>query len=352
MKLDAPTSATVVADATAPRITAIVSTYASERFLRGCLDDLVAQTVFPQMEVIVVDACSPQNERGIVEEYQRRYANIRYVRTAERIPLYAAWNLAIRMARGEYLTNANTDDRHAPHALERLARALDEHPGAGVAYASTAITEAENGTLGSAPVKGFFRARKFDRRRLFFDCLPGPQPMWRRSLHERFGFFDEAFRSGGDHEFWLRISAEVKFIHLPEVLGLFLDSPQSISHNTEINLARRNSRATVTGRRNGGRVRVNTVRCSTAWSAAALGAHGGGNGASKGISAASSETDHSCGRIPDGPSNPSPTVADRHLGAPLRTTWFPGGSDRTQTQPLTAQSCGFRSSSPGILCWR
>lgn len=235
MKHDSPTPDAVVPVAPAPRITAIVSTYASERFLRGCLDDLVAQTVFPQMEVIVVDACSPQNERSIAEEFQRRHPNIRYVRTAERIPLYAAWNQAIRMARGEYLTNANTDDRHARHALERLARALDEHPGAGVAYASTAITETENGTLGAAPVKGYFRARKFDRRRLFFDCLPGPQPMWRRSLHERFGFFDETFRSGGDHEFWLRISAEVKFIHLPEVLGLFLDSPQSISHHAEVN---------------------------------------------------------------------------------------------------------------------
>lgn len=217
-----------------PKVTAIVSTYASERFIRGCLDDLVAQTFFSQIEVIVIDACSPENERTTVEEFQRQHANIRYERTPERIPLYAAWNRAIRLARGEYLTNSNTDDRHAPHALERLARALDEHPEAGVAYASTAITEQENATLAAAPIKGHFKARKFDRRRLFRDCLPGPQPMWRRSLHERFGWFDESFCSGGDYEFWLRISGEVKFIDVPEVLGLFLDSPQSISHNAAV----------------------------------------------------------------------------------------------------------------------
>lgn len=234
MKRTSPTASLAAPKAATPRVTAIVSTYASERFLRGCLDDLVAQTIFAQTEVIVVDACSPQNERTIVEEFQCAHPNIRYERTAERIPLYAAWNHAIRLARGEYLTNANTDDRHAPHALERLARVLDEHPEAGVAYASTAITDMENGTLTTAPIKGTFKARKFDRRRLFFDCLPGPQPMWRRSLHERFGCFDESFRSGGDHEFWLRIAGEVKFIHVPEVLGLFLDSPQSISHNAEL----------------------------------------------------------------------------------------------------------------------
>jgi glycosyltransferase involved in cell wall biosynthesis len=213
-----------------PKVTAIVSTYSAERFMRGCFEDLVAQTIFPQIEVIVVDAASPQNERSIVEEFQRRHPNIRYLRTEQREPLYAAWNRAIRLARGEYLTNANTDDRHAPHALETLAQALDAHPEAGVAYASTAITAQENASLGSAPTKGRFKARQFDRHRLFHDCMPGPQPMWRRELHERFGLFDETFVSAGDYEFWLRISAETKFLHVPEVLGLFLQSPQSISN--------------------------------------------------------------------------------------------------------------------------
>ena len=220
-----------------PKITAIVSTYSAERFMRGCLEDLVGQTIFPQTEVIVVDAASPQNERSIVEQFQQRHSNIRYLRTDHREPLYAAWNRAIRLARGEYLTNANTDDRHAPHAFETLARALDAHPEAGVAYASMAITDQENGTLATAPTRGRFKARKFDRRRLFHDCMPGPQPMWRRELHDRFGFFDETFVTAGDYEFWLRISAETKFLHIPEVLGLFLQSPQSISNSdTERNL--------------------------------------------------------------------------------------------------------------------
>jgi glycosyltransferase involved in cell wall biosynthesis len=227
-----------------PKVTAIVSTYSAQRFMRGCLEDLVVQTIFPQIEVIVVDAASPQNEQSIVVEFQQQHSNIRYLRTDQREPLYAAWNRAIRLARGDYLTNANTDDRHAPHALETLARALDVHPEAGVAYASTAITDQENAMLGIAPTRGRFKARKFDRRRLFHDCMPGPQPMWRRELHDRFGFFDETFVTAGDYEFWLRISAETKFLHIPEVLGLFLQSPQSISNSD----AERNLRETEAAR--------------------------------------------------------------------------------------------------------
>jgi glycosyltransferase involved in cell wall biosynthesis len=209
-------------------VTAIVSTYKAERFMRGCLEDLEAQTIAHQMEILVVDSASPENERQIVGAFQRRHDNIVYVRTERRETLYAAWNRAVRLARAPYLTSANTDDRHAPDALEKLARALDRHPDAGVVYASSATTTVENGTLATGPIEGCFKAKKFNRRRLFWDCQPGPQPMWRRSLHDRFGLFDEKLVSAGDYEFWLRISGEVRFLHLPEVLGLFLKSPGSL----------------------------------------------------------------------------------------------------------------------------
>jgi glycosyltransferase involved in cell wall biosynthesis len=197
--------------------------------MRGCLEDLLGQTLADQLEIIVVDSASLQNERAIVEEFQRRHHRLVYLRTPQRETLYAAWNRAVGLAQGRYLTNANTDDRHAPEALATLARALDLHPQAGVAYASTATTRIPYGGFGETPLTGQFKARRFDRRRLFWDCLPGPQPMWRRELHDRFGLFDGSFLSAGDYEFWLRVSGEVRFIHLPQVLGLVYQSSETLS---------------------------------------------------------------------------------------------------------------------------
>ena len=72
-------------------VTAIVSTYASERFIRGAMDDLVAQTIFPRTEVIVIDSASPEAEAKIVGEYARRFPeNIFYHRTPRRESLYAS----------------------------------------------------------------------------------------------------------------------------------------------------------------------------------------------------------------------------------------------------------------------
>ena len=109
-----------------PILTAVVSTYNAERFIRGCLDDLLRQTIAERMEIIVVDAASPGNEQAVVAELQRRHDNIRYVRAATRETLYASWNRGIRMARGKYVTNANTDDRHRRDALGRLVQALED----------------------------------------------------------------------------------------------------------------------------------------------------------------------------------------------------------------------------------
>lgn len=216
---------------TEPLVTAIVSTYNAERFLRGCLEDLEAQTIADRLEILVIDSASPQNEGAIVAELQQRHDNIRYVRTAERETLYAAWNRAIGLARGKYLTSANTDDRHRQDALELLAGALEAHPEAALAYADTAVTLRGNETYATAGSTVFLRAPAFDRARLFEAAYVGPQPVWRRDLHERYGGFDGSFVAAADYEWWLRLAAAGEtFLHVPNVLGLYLAAPSSIEH--------------------------------------------------------------------------------------------------------------------------
>ena len=214
-----------------PVVSAIVSAYASARFLRHCLEDLEAQTIADRMEIIVIDSGSPDDEQAIVREFQGRFGNIVFLRT-ERETVYAAWNRGIRLARGHYLTNANTDDRHAPDAFERMVAVLDSRPEAGLVYANCAVTRTPNTSLREGPVVGHFHWPAFDPRLLFAVCYVGPQPMWRRSLHGQFGLFDPGYTSAGDYEFWLRICRKVQFVHIPEVLGLYLTHAASIEHAT------------------------------------------------------------------------------------------------------------------------
>ncbi len=205
------------------KVTAIVSVYKAERFLRACLEDLVQQTIFSDTEVIIIDACSPENEQAIALEFSAKYPNIQYVRTPVRETLYAAWNRGIRMAKGEYITNANADDRHAPNAFERLASELDARKDVALVYADCRVTSEENALFATAPIKRFLHWSDYDHISLLCRCEIGPQPMWRRSVHDDVGFFDESYTVAGDYDMWLRISERYSLYHVQEELGLYLE---------------------------------------------------------------------------------------------------------------------------------
>lgn len=214
-----------------PLVTAIVSTYAAERFIRGCMEDLLSQSLGEQLEILVIDSGSPQRESAIVEEYRRAHpGRITLIRT-EREPLYAAWNRAIPLARGRFLTNANTDDRHRADALERLAEALQKQPEVGLVYADQWISTRENETFSECTERGAKRRNwpDFTHHDLMLRCITGSQPMWRKELHHSLGGFNTEYRIAADYDMWLRIAAQFPLHHLPEVLGVVYESPTTIS---------------------------------------------------------------------------------------------------------------------------
>ncbi|UPU36483.1 glycosyltransferase [Geomonas paludis] len=215
-------------------VSAIVSTYNADRFLAGKLEDLEAQTIAPELEIIVIDSASPGNERAIVADFQARYDNIRYLRTEKRETVYQAWNRGIRMATGEFVTNANTDDRLRNDAYEVLVRALKERPECVLAYPDMRITKQENATFERHQPFGFRDWPEFDRLNLLELCCVGPFPLWRKSLHEDVGYFDERFRSAADYELWLRAALRHDFVHVPQFLGLYWLSEETVSRKGDL----------------------------------------------------------------------------------------------------------------------
>jgi glycosyltransferase involved in cell wall biosynthesis len=216
------------------KVSAIVSAFKSERFLRGCLDDLEAQTIADRLEIVIVDSGSPERERDIIAEYVERFDNIVSIRTPYTETVYGAWNRAILMSGGEYITNANTDDRHRVDALEVMARTLDKNPDAGLVYAGYKTTGVANETFEKNTSTAEFLPDDYSRIRLAGGyCFPGPQPMWRSSLHNEYGLFDAELKSAGDLEYWLRISEGTTFMRVPEILGLYLSHPESAEHRDE-----------------------------------------------------------------------------------------------------------------------
>ncbi|MEZ2279041.1 MAG: FkbM family methyltransferase [Microcoleus sp.] len=218
------------------QVSAIVSTYNSAKFIRGCLETLVNQTLYQkgELEIVVIDSASQQNEESIVKEFQAKYPNIIYERTSERETLYASWNRAIKMARGVYITNANTDERLRSDALEIMANYLDNQPEISLVYPDQLITNTPNDTWETTKADRRWNWPPFDYSELESRCIIGSQPMWRKSLHEKYGYFRPEFTSAGDYEFWLRIGKTEKLDRIPETLGLYYENPQGLEHSSSV----------------------------------------------------------------------------------------------------------------------
>ena len=171
-------------------VSAIVSTFNAENFMDGCLADLERQTIADRLEIIVVDSGSEQDEAGIVKRYQEKYNNIRYIRTEKRESVYQAWNRAVETARGKYLTSANTDDRHRPDAFEQMLAVLETKREIALVYADVIVTDKPCEGMHDCIAKGHLRWHDWNRQLLLEEgCFIGPQPMWRKAVHEFFGLF-------------------------------------------------------------------------------------------------------------------------------------------------------------------
>jgi len=108
-----------------PKVSIIMSVYNEEEFLCECIDGINAQT-YPDYEVIVIDDGSTDKTSDILYSWSTENDRVRII-TRKNEGLTSALNLAISLARGEYLARHDADDISAPNRLEEQVEFLDRH---------------------------------------------------------------------------------------------------------------------------------------------------------------------------------------------------------------------------------
>ena len=92
-----------------PLLSVIVPVYGTEKFLRKCLDSLLAET-YPNMEIIVVDDASPDGSALIIQEYVDQYPNVICVKNPENQGLFQARLRGYEASKGDYICSVDSDD--------------------------------------------------------------------------------------------------------------------------------------------------------------------------------------------------------------------------------------------------
>lgn len=208
-------------------ISALVSVYNSRKFIAGCLDDLIAQSLYQQdrLEVIVVNTDSPGKEDALIRQYVEHFPHFVYVHVPERETVYAAWNRGIVLSQASFLTSASTDDRHRPDALllagEMLERERLADPRVALAcYPSYLHTKPNQVWSDNLQYERLYTGKEDVEG--FADGEIGPNPVWWKGLHRAWGLFDATFQAAADHDFYSKkVQQEFRFKRYPEPLGLW-----------------------------------------------------------------------------------------------------------------------------------
>jgi glycosyltransferase involved in cell wall biosynthesis len=174
-----------------PSVSVIIPVYNGAKFLSEAVESIRRQNYHP-LEIIIVDDGSTDETAALVASLGE---DIRYVYQRNRGPA-AARNTGLAMARGDVIAFLDADDYWPPNKLKIQLARLNDNPKIEV-------------VLGRVQYTGLFTALE---RKIQFE---GPDNtlinvhlgsgIFRKSVFDKVGVFDETLRFYEDHDWFLRV---------------------------------------------------------------------------------------------------------------------------------------------------
>lgn len=188
-----------------PLLSVIIPNWNGKRFLEECIDSLKGQT-FQNFETILVDNGSIDDS---VEFAAKCYGDfIRIIRNSKNLGFTGGNNVGIQASKGEYIVLLNNDTWADPRWLEELARATRFDPPIGMWGSKVRSYYQRNRIEGAGELiywDGLCRARgQYEQDHGRYDAMeeilfpPGCGAMYRKSLFDGIGLFDEDFFAYAD----------------------------------------------------------------------------------------------------------------------------------------------------------
>lgn len=208
--------------------------YKAETFLQGLIDNILEQEDFENTQFIFLNPSSPDNSKSILLPYLEKYENFKLLDLDSDPGLYECWNICVKQSSADLITNWNPDDRRTKDSIKSLANALTIMEECDLIYGLTLITDIKNEKVEDCKSQYIFSAESFSVKSLFFNNSPHCMPIWRKSIHDRFGYFDNSYTSAGDGDMWLRAAiGGSKFFFLKKVIGSYYESDSTVSRNKD-----------------------------------------------------------------------------------------------------------------------
>ncbi|MEO7837113.1 MAG: glycosyltransferase [Acidimicrobiales bacterium] len=192
-------------------VSVIVPCYNYARFLRACIESVLAQEGV-ELSVLIIDDCSTDDSQAVGEALAAGDARLAYRRHEVNHRHIATYNEGFDWASGDYTILLSADDLLTPGALRRSAGLMDAHPEVGFVYGRTIfLREGKRTPAPRIEHKGWkiWKGAEWIEKRCeaTTNNISSPEVLLRTSLVKTLGGFRPELPHTADLEFWMQCAA-------------------------------------------------------------------------------------------------------------------------------------------------
>jgi glycosyltransferase involved in cell wall biosynthesis len=196
-----------------PFLTIITASFNSEKTIADTIKSILSQN-FTNYEYLVIDGGSSDNTLQIIKSFETQFTEkgINYQWISEQDSgIYDAWNKAVKLAQGQWITFIGSDDIFLPQSLSKMA----QHAVSSQQYHF--ISAKARIMKGSAVDREFGEPWRWNVFKREMKILHAGG--WHNALYfKKYGLFDTSYRIVGDYELLLRASKNLKVHFVDEFI--------------------------------------------------------------------------------------------------------------------------------------
>ena len=195
------------------KVSLITVTYNSENYLEDCISSVVRQS-HKDIEHIIVDNNSTDHTLDIIRKYE---SSITKWTSENDRGMYDAINKGIRMATGDILGILNSDDiLVGDDVIESIVKVFEEN-NVDTVYGDLEYVSATD----TNKIIRIWKGRPFKRYRFRYGWMPAHPTFYiKRTLIEKYGYYENHYYTAADYEFMARYLYKNKLsaYYLPKLI--------------------------------------------------------------------------------------------------------------------------------------
>lgn len=216
-----------------PMVSVIIPNYNHEFFLKERIESVINQS-YQNFEIIVLDDCSTDHSRDIINEYKDNphVSKIIYNDTNSGSP-FLQWERGINASSGDWIWIAESDDTSDKYFLEILLKRVIKNKNSVIAYSHSYLIDIRGNKLeadwdNNTNKDISYSSRDFIHKKLIWNCCiyNASMVIFKKSAFYGINNIYKSYHTCGDWAFWLEISSKGDVVEVCKKLNYFRQHPK------------------------------------------------------------------------------------------------------------------------------